>query len=180
MAVDLFGNGEAMARMAVLSDDGRFRYRLQRDWRAELGRVVWIMLNPSTADAERDDPTLRRCIAFTRAWGYGALTVVNLYPLRSPHPRDLRTWLREGGGFEVVRNLEHHVVPAARGGDLVIAAWGAAGGNLSWPRLAGETLTARGIALHHLGLTAGGYPKHPLARGHHRIPDDQQPQPWSL
>lgn len=82
-----------MIASAVISDDHQYRYILEREWGAEDltlengdHRVLWIMLNPSTADALKDDPTLTRCIGYSRAWGYGALSVVNLYALRTPDP----------------------------------------------------------------------------------------------
>lgn len=74
-------------RAASISECGTYRWTLQRRWAAG-ERVCWIMLNPSTADAERDDPTVLRCMAFSRSWGYGGLIVVNLYPFRSSKPAE--------------------------------------------------------------------------------------------
>ncbi len=81
-----------MTGSAVLSECARYRYRLDRAWERDdhgLGTVTWVMLNPSTADADVDDPTIRRCIGFSKAWGYNALTVVNLFAWRATSPRDL-------------------------------------------------------------------------------------------
>ena len=63
---------------ATLSPCGRYRYRLTRRW-GDGGAVAFVMLNPSTADAEKDDPTIRRCIGFAREWRFGRLIVVNLF-----------------------------------------------------------------------------------------------------
>jgi len=71
---------------AIVSDDGLYRYRLWRRWDAECPTMVWIMLNPSTADAEVDDPTIRRCIGFARREHCGGIEVVNLYALRATNP----------------------------------------------------------------------------------------------
>src|SRR5262245_19217104 len=69
--------------------DGVYRYTLERAWATARGTVAWVMFNPSTADAFNDDPTIRRCMRFTCAWGFGAMEVVNLYALRSPNPIDV-------------------------------------------------------------------------------------------
>ncbi len=75
---------------AVLSADGVYRYRLWRTWDASKPTLAFLMLNPSTADATEDDPTIRRCLGFAKEWGYGSLVVVNLFALRSPNPDALR------------------------------------------------------------------------------------------
>jgi len=79
------GNG------AELSPCGQYRYVLWRDTGTGEGSVVFIMLNPSTADATTDDPTIRRCLGFARHWGYRTLVVVNLFALRATNPRMLLT-----------------------------------------------------------------------------------------
>ena len=77
---------------AEISRDGVYRYRLTRRWETDdrASMLRWIMLNPSTADASLDDPTIRRCMGFARAWGYGGIVVHNLYALRATDPRQLR------------------------------------------------------------------------------------------
>lgn len=79
----------AMVKDAVISDCGQYRYLLSRDWESGLQRLVFIGLNPSTADAEIDDPTIRRLIGFSKAWGYGGFDIVNLFALRSKDPKML-------------------------------------------------------------------------------------------
>lgn len=74
---------------AVISECGTYRYRLTRIWDEALPVLAWVMLNPSTADASTNDPTIRRCIAFAKAWGYGGIVVVNLYALRATDPKAL-------------------------------------------------------------------------------------------
>lgn len=75
---------------ASISECGRYRYHLWREWDAELPIMVWIMLNPSTADAEEDDPTIRKCIGFARRNRCGCISVVNLFAYRATDPKELK------------------------------------------------------------------------------------------
>lgn len=157
-----------LQRAAVISEDGLCRYRLDRWW-GDGPRVAWIMLNPSTANAEVDDPTIRRCIAFTKAWGYDGLTVVNLWPFRSPSVKALVAWVQEPG--ELVKN-QQHIEIALRDSALVVVAWGAT-------VVRGDSMLhafrGMGVRMHHLGLTMGGHPRHPLY-----IRGDTKPQRYEL
>ncbi|TMF61888.1 MAG: DUF1643 domain-containing protein, partial [Chloroflexi bacterium] len=72
----------AAVRGATFSADRRYRYRLWRRWDGARPVVAFVMLNPSTADARRDDPTIRRCIGFAKSWGFGGVEVVNLFAYR--------------------------------------------------------------------------------------------------
>src|SRR4051812_37498054 len=69
--------------------EGAYRYLLWRTWDASRPCALWILLNPSLADAQTDDHTLRRCKAFSASWQFGGLEVVNLFAFRTPYPRDL-------------------------------------------------------------------------------------------
>ena len=75
---------------ALLSSCGTYRYRLWRYWHTEREPLIFIMLNPSTADAMQDDPTIRKCIGFAKRLGFGGIEVVNLFAYRATDPRDLR------------------------------------------------------------------------------------------
>ncbi len=79
-----------MQRTACSSRCSHYRYSLSRTWNESLQRIVFIGLNPSTADAQHDDPTVRRCIGFARRWGYGGLTLVNLFAYRTTEPAELK------------------------------------------------------------------------------------------
>lgn len=134
-----------------------YRYALGR-WVAPLaggGRVVWIMLNPSTADHRRDDATIRRCIGFTRAWGHAELIVVNLFAFRATNPRDL-TLPRDPVG----EHNDEVIEAAAASADLLVLAWGAGGA------LRGRSAGVRRMVAAYrpciLGLTNGNEPVHPL------------------
>jgi hypothetical protein len=74
---------------ALLSPCENYRYWLSRDWDDSLPIVTFIMMNPSTADATIDDATIRKCVGFAKAWGFGRIRVVNLFALRSRDPLDL-------------------------------------------------------------------------------------------
>ena len=79
-----------------MSDLTAYRYRLTREWDAALPPLGWIMLNPSTADDTRDDPTIRKCVGFARRNGYGSIRVANIIPARATKPADLNA-LRTSG-----------------------------------------------------------------------------------
>lgn len=80
---------EPILRSAEIEDN--YRWVARRAWGSG-ARILWIMLNPSLADGSRDDPTMQRIIGFSYRWGFGALTVCNLYPFISPNTAALRTW----------------------------------------------------------------------------------------
>jgi hypothetical protein len=111
---------EVDARGAALSPDGVYRYELTRQWSVRGGMVTFVMLNPSTADAMVDDPTIRRCIGFAKREGFGGLAVVNLFALRATDPRELKHHLDPVGPLN-----EEYLVNAVRESVAVIAAWGA-------------------------------------------------------
>jgi hypothetical protein len=141
-------------------------------------RVTFLMLNPSTADAFKHDPTVGECIKRARQLGVDALEVVNLFALRSPYPADLRKRSHGQRGDDADANRE--ILHACRGAVMVIAAWGTGGELDHRATVVCEMLREHGIKLHHLGLTQDGWPKHPLARGKHRIPAALMPQEWSM
>jgi hypothetical protein len=135
-----------------------YRYSLERTWAATLGRVVWIMMNPSIASHLIDDPTIRRVVGFTTALGRGSALVVNMFAWISKNPRELAE-VQDPVGPD---NLEH-VLTAIRAGDPVVAAWGV----LKSP-LPSQVETLISIIqeecpeIRCLGMTKDGHPKHPL------------------
>ena len=155
-----------MTRSAVLSECHRYRYALTRRWDEGGEAVLWVMLNPSTADAGRDDATLRRITAYSRAWGFRALTVVNLYAYRATKPRDLFT-----AADPVGPDNDTHIERAAAEHTRIVAAWGA---NARAERIA-DVLALPGMhRLSALALTASGQPRHPLY-----LPGALLPLPWT-
>lgn len=151
----------AVRRHARISKDGLYRYALWREWRTALERPRWatfVMLNPSTADAEVDDPTIRRCIGFAKSLGCTGLAVVNLYALRSTSPDAL--WVADDPvGPENDATLAEFLGMSARYHGPLIAAWGA---KAKADRVR-EVLALPGAdRLLALGTTKDGAPRHPL------------------
>lgn len=142
---------------AVFSADKTYRYVLTRTWDISLPVAKWIMLNPSTADAMKDDPTIRRCAGFARREGCGGIAVVNLFALRATDPAALRQADDPAGPAN-----DPFIAIHAGPGDLVIAAWGAGGTLNGRAAEVGQRLTAAGVRLKCLGVTAAGQPRHPL------------------
>ena len=148
-----------MKRDAIISEDGVYRYRLTRDWEEREGRAVFVMLNPSTADSLVDDPTIRRCIGFAKSWGYGALTVVNLFAYRATSPLVLAVAADPIGP----ENDEHlRQVRDDPQTDVMVAAWGVGGSWNGRDKRVKALLQENGKPLHHLSLTKQGHPRHPL------------------
>lgn len=147
-----------MIRDAVISDCTHYRYRLYRQWEPGMvGAVMWIMLNPSTADASIDDATIRRCIAFSKSWGYGAMWVGNLYALRS---RDPATLLTVPADYARGDDNARHLRGMAEWSELIVCAWGAFGKHL--PETMSQVPRFPYQLTRCLGLTKHGRPKHPL------------------
>lgn len=138
---------------ARISDCGQYRYSLLRRV-GEGNPLVWVMLNPSTADAFVNDPTIRRVMRFTKADGFGTAVVVNLFALRSPSPKALR-----GHADPVGPENDFVLWKHAQAGGPIICAWGAGGGQRAAEVLAGPL---KGADLWCLGTTKDGSPRHPL------------------
>lgn len=164
---------------AIVSACGRYRYELIRRW-DDAGPVLeWIMLNPSAADDVADDPTVRRCVAFAKRWGYGAIVVRNLFALRATNPGALLAyWVGtlgvdyRGGADDLGPAIgpENFAYLAKGDADCTIVAWGAHAATLEW-FAAGHRINRP--KLFCLGTNAGGSPKHPLY-----VPSSRTPIRW--
>lgn len=167
-----------MTGMADFSgeDEPVYRYRLIRRWDEARPIVNFICLNPSTADALTDDPTVRRCVRFARSWGFGQLVLTNLFALRATDPSELCLTQRDPVGLENDKFLRI----AAHNAELVVAAWGGIDNlyrnNVGFAlkrALRVYRMLDRSVSV--LGLTKppGSQPRHPLY-----MRADTQPIPW--
>ena len=144
-------------KTAVISKCEKYRYKLTRTWDEDKGRVLFIMLNPSTANHIENDLTTIRCINFAKKWGYGGIMIGNVYPFRAKRPRDLKKWFNKHSyGDSIITNV-NHVENMAQQADLIVCAWGCnyKGGIPEWVDELGD--------LFYLELCKDDItPKHPL------------------
>lgn len=136
---------------AIISDCKQYRYRLWRIWDDSKPLVLFIMLNPSTADALKDDPTIRRCINFAHSWGYGGIMVGNLFSYCSSNPKELLKVSNPVG-----EDNNSHILDMHAQCRLTVCAWGNVKTNVK--PLIGIDVSE----LHYLELTKHFNPKHPL------------------
>lgn len=151
---DLFGERSG----ATFSADRVYRYLLWRTWDETLPAVSFCMLNPSTADEEKEDPTVRRCLRFARDWGCGKLIVVNIFALRSTDPHALYR-----NPDPIGAENDFYIRQAFTESAEMIAAWGNHGAYLERGTAVCKMLAkAFDRPLKHLGITDLGEPRHPL------------------
>jgi hypothetical protein len=165
-----------ISRATIFSPCRKYRYTLWRQWADDLfanrtkpGFVMFIGLNPSTADETLDDPTIRRCMDFTKRWGYLQMCMTNLFAWRDTSPRAMKLVPTPIGA-----DNQQHLIECAREAALVICAWGLDGKHMRQDANTTEILTGAGKRLHHLGLNDDGTPKHPLY-----LKANTMPQPFS-
>ena len=158
---------------AWINPRGNRRYLL---WRtvgpSDATTIAFVMLNPSTANPEKDDPTLRKCRAFAHGWSHGLLLVGNLFSIRGSDPKDI--------DFRAQPDLYGDAVNEAVLRDVlcsserVIAAWGAQDHIGKVQEQFRAMCRDEHVELYHLGLNDGGSPKHPLF-----LPKETQPVKWT-
>lgn len=139
-----------MEKTAILSEDNTYRYVLSRIWDDSKPKLLFIMLNPSTADNTTDDPTIRRLITFTKDWGYSGFYVCNLFAYRSTDPKQLR-YVDDPVGPENVLYIEDTLSKV----DKVVYAWG---NNQKEPLWLSDLVSEA----YCIELSKKGIPKHPL------------------
>lgn len=154
-----------MISSAIISECGKYRYRLTRIWDETLPKVIWLMLNPSTANGTEDDPTIRKCIGFAKRWGFGGIEVINCWAFRSSDPKQL--YLQHDPFGQ--RNWEH-IDEVCSESNLLIAAWGceAVVRKLNKAGLSAKDTLMQimnrhcALGIDHLGISKTGNPYHPL------------------
>jgi hypothetical protein len=155
---------------AVFSDCGNYRYTLERAWASLPRYVLWLMLNPSTADASTSDATIRRCLGYTRAWGYTGILVGNLYAWCSTSPAALASVADPIGPDNLM-----HLRGLIRRASLIVCAWGQTGPSTLARFEALQLLRPNAVAPHYLKLNHNGEPGHPL-----RLPKTLEPKRWDV
>ena len=139
---------------AEISQCGQYRYTLSRIWEKEKGIATFIGLNPSTADALKDDPTIRRCINYAESWGYGGLFMVNLFAFRATDPKVMKSSIDPVGP-----DNDHSLQEVEKISNIMIAAWGVNGNYLNRDRQVKDLISTD---LYCLEKSKNGHPKHPL------------------
>jgi len=155
-----------VSKGADFSPDKIYRYSLWRIWDANKPFVLFIGLNPSTADENEDDPTIRRCINFARSWGYGGLYMANLFALRATDPEEMKSHERPVG-----EDNDKVLMELAKKAGLIVCAWGTHGTHLSQENHVYELLKTYNLMC--LGTTNNGHPRHPLY-----VKSDMEPMPY--
>lgn len=146
---------------ALLSPCGTWRYWLTRSWDDALAPLVVIGLNPSTADAENDDPTIRRCIAFAKREGAGGLVMLNLFAFRATDPKEMKAVALASAERAIGPENDAHIM-AQCAGARVVYAWGAHGKILNRDYRIHRLIRPLAHSTLCLGKTQAGLPRHPL------------------
>lgn len=160
---------DEIRRHAEISGCGKYRYMLRRIWDTEIGLVHWIMLNPSTADATIDDPTIRRCMGFARAWGYGGIYVTNLFAYRTTDPSLLPLTNEACVGPDNDKWIDFGIHCPR-----IVCAWGAHPRAAARGKQVVRMLRDAGADPRCLGTTKDGHPRHPLY-----VKATQAPEPFA-
>ena len=159
-------------KRATISVCSKYRYELHRTWDKDKNKVLFIMLNPSTADGMKDDLTTIRCMNFAKKWGYGGIMIGNIYPFRAKRPKDLKNYIKNSGVYEYYRELdnENHVHDMVEQADLIVCAWGC--NHKGIPDWIEELKDIHYLELCDDGIT----PKHPLGN----LSKDLVPKQYNL
>lgn len=139
---------------AQFSKCRKYRYALWRTWKED-SHVMFIGLNPSTADETEDDPTIRKCMNFAKRWGFGGLYMLNLFAYRATNPKELMS-ISDPIGNENNEYLKMYLNPAG----LNVACWGNHGSYLNRADSVISLLGKENLSV--FGLTKRDQPKHPL------------------
>jgi hypothetical protein len=153
---------------AIYSDCENYRYSLTRIWDDTAPRVLFVMLNPSTATEVQNDPTVERCERRARTLGYGSFCVCNIFAYRATDPKKMRAQTDPVGPEN-----DKAISDAAAWANDIVCAWGTHGAHMDRGPSVERMLRSQPKPLTHLGLSIAGHPKHPLYIGY-----KVQPQSW--
>jgi len=144
-----------MRKTARFSKDRKHRYALWRTWNEDKPTVLFIGLNPSTADETEDDPTIRRCINYAKDWGYGGMVMANLFAFRATDPKNMKASEDPVGKYNdtMIRTL-------ASESKMVVACWGGHGAYLGRGHEVRLLISEKDVKC--FGVTKNKSPKHPL------------------
>lgn len=155
---------------ATFDSSYQYRYSLTRSWNTTRSKpLTFIMLNPSKADAEHNDPTVFACIQFAKELNYDHLDIVNLFAYRSSLPSDLRL-----ANDPIGTDNDHYLLKSAELAKQIILAWGNWGCFLNRHEAVLQLLRPHQQKLYYLKRNHSGQPGHPLY-----IKRNTQPQPWT-
>jgi len=142
-----------MRKDALLSEDRIYRYSLSRTWNTSKPYILFVGLNPSTADENKDDPTIRRCINYAKCWSYGGLWMANLFAYRATLPADLKK-VNEPVGLD----NDMHITNLSKQADMTVIAWGNDGSYLGRDKQVLKLIKSPMC----LNINKSGQPSHPL------------------
>lgn len=167
--IEKFHEDARSKSVAVFSDCERYRYTLTRVWDPDGAKALFVMLNPSTADEIKNDPTVERCERRARALGFGAFRVCNIFAFRATDPKVMRAEPDPTGPHN-----DTAIAEACAWADEVVCAWGTHGAHLGRGAEVETLVRGTGVRPKHLGLSKHGHPKHPLY-----ISYETKPVDWS-
>ena len=160
-------------RTAVFSPCRKWRYHLQQVWDDTKPNLMWMMLNPSTADETKNDPTVERCEQRARMWGFGGVEVYNIFSYRATDPEDMKSHADPIGP-----DNDSWVVTFAKKSreTTAIIGWGNHGGHLNRGKQVLDIIEAHNGVVKALKVNASGHPKHPLYVGYKQL---AEPFTWN-
>ncbi|MEM9161944.1 MAG: DUF1643 domain-containing protein [Cyanobacteria bacterium P01_F01_bin.4] len=165
---------DGIERSAIFDATGQYRYSLERRWPAQSSmdrrKVTFIMLNPSRADAQQDETTLRACIQFAQVWEYNVLEVVNLFAYCTAEPKVLKT-VKEPVG----EACDRYLLAATQSSEKIILAWGNHGSWLNRDQAVFKLLADQLTKLSCLACNQSGQPRHPLYVPRNTLPVSYAP-----
>jgi hypothetical protein len=177
-AKDWVAGGAILSAPPRRGDRPLYRYALERWWDPQRPFVLWVLLNPSHADASTPDDTVDRCLARSQAWGgFGGLRIVNLFAWRDPKPQSLAPL-----GFEsAVGNPhnDHFIAAHSSAAALTVVGWGDGNGiPRTWLSQRERDMALLLVKPHCLGVTAQSHPRHPKPQNASQLPLGIEPRPW--